>query len=115
MHWAPGGLLCWPFWGDGPGVGLAFCCFCDLPCVVLFLCFSILFALRLPRFGRGWGEVWTGLGAFRAFFRFVLAWFCRFPLLLVWEGLRFVIVALPGLFNYLFCHAAVFRGTCLAL
>ena len=28
---------------------------------------------------------------------------CRFPLPLgVWEGLRFVIVALPGLFSYLF-------------
>ena len=30
---------------------------------------------------------------------------CRFPLPLgVWEGLRFVIVALPGLFSYLFWH-----------
>ena len=30
-------------------------------------------------------------------------WICRFPLPLgVWEGLRFVIVALPGLFSYLF-------------
>ena len=29
---------------------------------------------------------------------------CRFPLPLgVWEGLRFVIVALPGLFSYLSC------------
>ena len=34
--------------------------------------------------------------------RFVLVWICRFPLPLgVWEGLRFVIVALPGLFFYL--------------
>ena len=42
------------------------------PCVILFLCF-------------------------------VLVWICRFPLPLgVWEGLRFVIVALPGLFSYLF-------------
>ena len=41
--------------------------------------------------------------AFRTFVRFVLVWFCRFPLPLdVWEGLRFVIVALPGLFFYLF-------------
>ena len=32
-----------------------------------------------------------------------LVWICRFPLPLgVWEGLRFVIVALPGLFSYLF-------------
>ena len=41
--------------------------------------------------------------AFRTFVRFVLVWICRFPLLLgVWEELRFVIVALPGLFSYLF-------------
>ena len=45
------------------------------------------------------------LSAFRAFVRFVLVWFCRFPLPLgvgVWEGLRFVIVALPGLFSHPF-------------
>ena len=43
------------------------------------------------------------LSSFSAFVRFVLVWFCRFPLPLgVWEGLRFVIVALPGLFSYLF-------------
>ena len=36
-------------------------------------------------------------------FGFVLVWVCRFSLPLgVWEGLRFVIVALPGLFPYLF-------------
>ena len=41
--------------------------------------------------------------AFRTFVRFVLVWICRFPLPLgVWEGLRIVIVALPGLFSYLF-------------
>ena len=35
--------------------------------------------------------------------RFVLVWFCRFPLPLgVWEGLRFVIVAFPGFFSYSF-------------
>ena len=33
--------------------------------------------------------VGAGLGAFRAFVRFVLVWICRFPLPLgVWEGLR---------------------------
>ena len=53
---------------------------------------------------RGRGGEGAGLGAFRAFVRFVLVWICRFPLPLgVWEGLRFVIVALPGLFSYLFC------------
>ena len=49
------------------------------------------------------GEEKANLSAFRTFVRFVLAWFCRFPLRLgVWEGLRFVIVALPGHFSY-FC------------
>ena len=69
------------------------------PCVVLCLCFSVLFVLRLPRLGKvGWVGAWVGagLGAFRAFVRFVLVWICRFPLPLgVWEGLQFVIVALP--------------------
>ena len=46
--------------GD-PGVGLTLCCFvvystmryvCVLPCVILFLCFSVLLALRLPRLGK---------------------------------------------------------------
>ena len=47
---------------------------------------------------------WGRESAFRTFVRLVLVWFRRFPLPLgVWEGLRFVIVALPGLFSYLFC------------
>ena len=45
----------------------------------------------------------ANLSAFHRFVWFVLVWFCRIPLPLgVWEGLRFVIVALPGLFSYLF-------------
>ena len=49
------------------------------------------------------GEERANLSAFRTFVRFMLFWFCRFPLSLgVWEGLRFVIVALPGLFSYMF-------------
>ena len=49
------------------------------------------------------GEERANLSAFRTFVRFVPVWICRFPLSLgVWEGLRFVIVALPGLFSYLF-------------
>ena len=49
------------------------------------------------------GEERANLSPFRTFLRFVLVWICRFPLPLgVWEGLRFVIVALPGLFSYLF-------------
>ena len=53
------------------------------------------------------GEERANFSAFRTFVRFVLVWICRFPLPLplgVWEGLRFVIVALPGLFSYLFCY-----------
>ena len=50
--------------------------------------------------------------AFRTFARFVLVWICRFPLPLgVWEGLRFVIVALPGLFCYLFFFAGFMRSS----
>ena len=49
------------------------------------------------------GEEKANLSAFRRFVRFVLVWICRFPLPLgVWEGLRFMIVQLPGLFSYLF-------------
>ena len=49
------------------------------------------------------GEERANLSVFRTFVPFVLVWCCRFPLPLgVWEGLRFVIVALPGLFSYLF-------------
>ena len=51
------------------------------------------------------GEERAYLSAFRTFVRFVLVWICRFSLPLgVWEGLRFVIVALPGLFSYLFLY-----------
>ena len=48
----------------------------------------------------------ANISAFRAFVRFVLVWICRFPFPLgVWEGLWFVIMALPGLFPYLFFHS----------
>ena len=70
------------------------------PCVILFLCFLVLLVLRLPRLGKR--EL---ISAFRTFVRFVLVWICRFPLPLgVWEGLWFVIVALPGLFSYFFLY-----------
>ena len=49
------------------------------------------------------GEERANLSAFRTFVRFLLVWICWFPLPLgVWEGLQFVIEALPGLFSYLF-------------
>ena len=44
------------------------------------------------------GEERADLSAFRTFLRFALVWFCLFPLPLgALEGLRLVIVALPGL------------------
>ena len=44
----------------------------------------------------------ANLSDFRTFVRFALVWYCLCPLLLrVWEGLRLVIVPLPGLFSYL--------------
>ena len=69
-----------------------------LSCVILFLCFSVLLALRLPRLGKR---------------KLVLVLFVRLfdcaCLVLsvsssycVWERLRFVIAVLPGLFSYLF-------------
>ena len=72
-----------------------------MPYLVLlfFLVFFSPFGIAITSLG----EERANLIAFRTFVRFVLVWFCRFPLPLgVWEGLRFVIVALPGLFSYLF-------------
>ena len=64
------------------------------PCVILFLCFSVLLVLRLPRLGKRELILVLFVRLFGlCLFRFV-GW--------VWEGLRFVIVALPGLFSYLF-------------
>ena len=49
------------------------------------------------------GEERANLSALRTFVRFALVWLCLFLLPLgVWEGLQFVIVALPGLFSYFF-------------
>ena len=71
------------------------------PCVILFLCFFSPFSIAITSLG----EERANLSAFCTFVRFVLVWIYRFPLPLgVWEGLRFVIVALPGLFSYLFLH-----------
>ena len=54
------------------------------------------------------GEKRANLSAFHTIVRFMLVWICRFPLPLgVWEGLRFVIVALPGLSSYLFCRLKI--------
>ena len=70
-----------------------------LPCAIFFLCFLIPFSIAITSLG----EERANHSAFRTFDRFVLVWNCRFPLPPdVREGLRFVIVALPGLFSYLF-------------
>ena len=69
------------------------------PCVILFLCFSVLLVLRIPRLGKR--ELILVL--FVRLFDLCLFGFIGFLFLLgVWEGLRFLIVALPGLFAYLF-------------
>ena len=63
----------------------------------LTLCYFVLvffspFSIAIPLLG----EERSNLSAFRTFVRFALVWFRLFPLPLgVWEGLRFVIVALP--------------------
>ena len=66
------------------------------PYVILFLCCFSPFSIAIISLG----EERANLSAFHTFVRFVLVWICRFPLPLgVWEGLRFVTVALPGLFS----------------
>ena len=92
----------------GSGVSLTLCCFVIYSTrrfvLCLTLCYFVLvsfspFSIAITSLG----EERANLSAFRTFVRFVLVWFCRFLLPLgVWEGLRFVIVALPGLFSYLF-------------
>ena len=63
------------------------------------LVFFSLFSIAITSLG----EERTNLSAFRMFVRFLLVWICRFSLPLgVLEGLRFIIVALSGLFSYLF-------------
>ena len=69
-----------------------------LPCVILFLYFSVFSALRLPRLGKR--ELILVL--FVRLFDFCLFEFVGFLFLLLSEKGWFVIVALPGLFSYLF-------------
>ena len=73
----------------------------------VWCCFVPVFFGPLSIAITSFGEERANLSAFRAFVRFALVWICRFPLPLgVWEGLRFVIVAFPGLFSYLFFRKA---------
>ena len=68
----------------------------------LALCFVLVFFSPFSIAITSLGEVRGSLGAFSTFVRFALVWFCLFPLpLCVSDGLRFVIVALPGLFSLL--------------
>ena len=71
------------------------------PCVLVFFSpFSIAITSL--------GEERANLSAFRTFVRSVLIWICRFHLPLGdWEGLWFVIVALPGLFSYPFLVGSI--------
>ena len=92
----------------GPGVSVTICCFAVYSTrrfvLCLTLCYFVLvffnpFSIAITSLG----EERANLCALHAFVLFVCFWFCRFPLLLgVWEGLRLVIVALSGLFLYLF-------------
>ena len=79
-----------------------------LPCVILFLCFSVLLALRLPRLEE------LILVLFVRLFDLRLFGFVYFSSSGVWEGLRLVIVALPGLFSYKF-FMRLFFYHCLVL
>ena len=91
-----------------PVLVLLFCCFVVYSMrrfvLCLTLCYFVLvffspFSIAITSLE----EERANLSAFRTFVRFVLVWFYRFPLPLgVWKGLRFVIVALPGLFSYPF-------------
>ena len=95
-------------WYQGLGVSLTLCCFVVYSTrrfvVCLTMCqFDLVFFSPFSIAITSLGEERANLSAFRTFVRFVLVWTCRFPLPLgVWEGLRFVIVALPGLFSYSF-------------
>ena len=61
-------------------------------CFVFFSYFSIAITSL--------GEEKANLSVFRTFVRIALVWLCLFPLPLgVWEGLRFVIVALTFFFH----------------
>ena len=76
---------------------------CLTLCYLVFV-FSSPFSIAITSLG----EERVNLSVFCTFVRFVLVWFCRFPLPLgVWEGLRFVIVALPGPFSYFFFNVQI--------
>ena len=76
----------------------------------MLFCFVVfsLFSIEITSLG----EERANLSAFRTFVRFALVWFCLFPFPLdVWERLRLVVLALPGLFSYLFFLIGAQRKT----
>ena len=94
----------------GPGVSLTLCCFVVYSTRRFVLCLALCYFVLMffSPFSIAITSLWgarASLGAFRTFVRFALVWICLFPLPLgVREGLRFVIVALPGLFSYPFFY-----------
>ena len=75
----------------------------DLSYVLTWCYFVLVFFSPFSISITSLGEERASLNAFRTFVRFVLVWFYRFPLPLgVCNELWFVIVALPGLFSYLY-------------
>ena len=91
-----------------PGVSLTLCCFVVYSMRRFVVCLSVchfvlVFFSPFSIANTSLGEGRANISAFRTFVRFVLVWICLFPLPLgVSEWLRFVIVALPGLFSYIF-------------
>ena len=85
-------------------IRLTLCCFVDYSTRRFVLCltlcyFVLLFFSPFSIAITSLGEERANLSVFRTFVRFALVWFCLFSLPLgVWEGLRFVIVALPWSF-----------------
>ena len=79
-----------------------------LPCAILFVCFSVLLALRITRLGKR--ELILVL--FVCLIDLCLFGFVGFLSLDFWEGLWFVIVALPGLFSYRFCIYGLTVNVC---
>ena len=99
-----------------PVLVLLFICFVVYSTRQFVLCltlchFVLVFFSHFSIANTSLGEERANLSAFRTFVRFVLVWICQFPLPLgVWEGLRLVSVALPGLFSYLCFLAVWFRS-----
>ena len=85
--------------------GLFYEAICFKSCLVLFCSciFQFFFSIAFASLG----EERVHLGAFRAFVRFVLVWFCLFPLhLRVWDELRLVdcsLTVLVYLVGYALC------------